>query len=251
MKPAILFVSHPGHELRVLRWIETLHPTVFVLTDGSGKSGTPRIELSREIVAETGCVAGSVFGRFSDLDVYRALLTGNMDAIAEATIELADEIIRRDVRSVIADAFEFYNPAHDLCAVMAGLATERARIATGREIDRYEFAVIAPSGEGKTIELDDATVRRKIAIAHRVDDLRVEVDGLLAVHGNDVLLREVLRPLPANAAPPRPNEKPFYEKRGEEQVAAGRYETVLRYESHFAPAVASLATRVQLQPARA
>ena len=34
-----LFVAHPGHELCVHGWLEIARPKVFVLTDGSGRSG--------------------------------------------------------------------------------------------------------------------------------------------------------------------------------------------------------------------
>lgn len=244
--PTALFVGHPGHELRLLRWLEIRRPLVFVLTDGSGRSGAPRIESSREIAAETGCTAGSIFGRFTDRDVYDALLTGEVGALAATTLQLADELIARDVRALVADAFEFYNPTHDLCAVMATLAVRRARESAGRAIERCDFAVTEPAGEGAAIEVDEETVERKIAVARRFRDLSIDVDEILGCFGRGVLRREVIRALNLDDAFPTPPRKPFYEQRGEEQVAAGRYRTVLRYEQHFLPAIAKLAAEVGL-----
>src|SRR5262245_41002456 len=43
--------AHPGHELRVHHFLEQAAPTVAVLTDGSGSTGQPRLDESRELLA--------------------------------------------------------------------------------------------------------------------------------------------------------------------------------------------------------
>lgn len=60
-----LIVGHPGHELRLFRWLETARPMVCVLTDGSG-SGQSRIASSFELIQATGSSAGPVMGAFTD-----------------------------------------------------------------------------------------------------------------------------------------------------------------------------------------
>lgn len=68
--PAGLIVAHPGHELRLYRWLEIARPLVFVMTDGSG-SGRSRIASTIEILDSIGCAAGSVMGAFTDREIYR------------------------------------------------------------------------------------------------------------------------------------------------------------------------------------
>jgi len=228
--PAALVVAHPGHELRLFRWLELAHPTVFVLTDGSGRSGRSRLESTREVLDATGSAAGSILGPLTDVDVYRAILDRDVTRIAQLTRELRDALA--GVRSVVSDAVELYNPTHDLCWVMANLATRGA--------ERFSYAVVAHPGDGMVIELDDDAFRRKMEMANRYEDLAADVEELVGRVGADALRREVFTPVDADASLPSPREIPYFERRGEEQVATGKYATVLRYREHFVPFVRAL-----------
>jgi len=224
--PAALVVAHPGHELRLFHWLELDRPAVFVLTDGSGRSGRPRVESTRAVLAATGCAEGSVMGRFTDAEIYRAIMERDVRAIAEVTRELREAL--GGFRSVVFDAMELYNPTHDLCHVVAGLAAPPFA-------ERYAYAVVEAPGEGITLTLDDEAFQRKMAMAHRYGDLATDIDELTSRIGVDALRREVFFP------PSRPEEKkPYYETRGEEQVGAGKYRSVLRYREHFVPFVEEL-----------
>src|SRR5258708_11323003 len=119
--PAALVVAHPGHELRLYRWLEMARPLVFVITDGSG-SGRSRISSTIEILETSGCTAGSIMGVFNDREIYRLMLNGDVDPVVAMTLELADSLIEHDIRSVVADTFEVYNPTHDLPSAMASPA---------------------------------------------------------------------------------------------------------------------------------
>jgi len=243
--PAALVVAHPGHELRLHRWLEVARPLVFVLTDGSG-SGRSRIGSTLDILASTGCTAGSIMGALTDREIYRMMLDGDIDPVAEMTIEVAQSVIARGIRSVVADAFELYNPTHDLCSVMARLASERAGVMP------YEYSVTAaPGGEGELLRLDDAAIARKLAAAHRYEGLREEVDGLVSRIGADALTRELLKPVDTALPLTSGGGKPFYETYGEQRVAEGHYKTVIRYETHFRPFVQKLTAAVQGAPAAA
>lgn len=175
-------------------------------------------------------------GAFTDHEVFRAILDCRTEELVRATVRLADELVENDVRTVVADAFEFYNPTHDLCSVMATLAVGRAQETTGRAIGLYAYAVTkAPAGSSLVLELDDDAFERKMATAYGYKELAGEVDGLIARIGTDVLRREVLHPLGPTLELPRPESKPQYEVHGEQRVASGRYHEVLRYEEHFIP----------------
>ena len=219
-------VAHPGHELRLFHWLELDRPTVFVLTDGSGRSGRSRVESTRAVLATTGCAEGSVMARFTDAEIYRAIMERDVRGIAEVTQELRTAL--GGFRSVVFDAMELYNPTHDLCHVVAGLAAPTSA-------ERYAYAVVEAPGEGITLPLDDEAFQRKMAMAHRYGDLAIDIDELTSRIGGDALRREVFLP------PSDPREKkPYYETRGEEQVRAGKYRSVLRYREHFVPFVQDL-----------
>lgn len=239
--PTALVVGHPGHELRLFRWLECAHPLVYVLTDGSG-SGRSRISSTRDLLAATGCAAGSVLGAFTDVEIYEAMMTGDVTRLAAVTELIAQSLAASAVRSVVADAFEFYNPTHDLCSIVATLAAKRAEVLSGVAVQRYNYAVTrAASGDGVIVNLEPADVERKIAAAYRFENLSNDVTELLAAVGHDDVAREILRPLTTSIDLPSPEEKPFYEVRGEERVASGVYRDVLRYDRHFVPFVRALA----------
>ena len=231
--PAALVVAHPGHELRLFHWLELDRPAVFVLTDGSGRSGRSRVESTRAVLAATECAEGSVMGRFTDAEVYRAIMERDVRGIAEVTREL--RVALADFRTVVFDAMELYNPTHDLCHVMA-------RLAAPASAEQFSYAVVAAPGEGITNTLDDEAFARKMAMAHRYEELAIDIDELTSRIGTDALRRELF------FRPTVPEEqKPYYETRGEEQVRAGKYRSVLRYREHFLPFVAALTATQQAE----
>src|SRR5262245_62950864 len=74
-----LVIAHPGHELRVHGWLEQTRPLVFVLTDGSGGAGRPRIDSTARVLERVGAKPGAIFGRFADRELYAAILAGDHD----------------------------------------------------------------------------------------------------------------------------------------------------------------------------
>jgi hypothetical protein len=239
--PAALIVGHPGHELRLFHWLKSVRPMVCVLTDGSG-SGRSRISSSLELAADRGSTPGPVMGAFTDAALYEAMMRGEIETVAAATQAIANALVERRVQCVVADAFEFYNPTHDLCAIVATLAVRLAQASTGLAIQSYDYAVTARTPTaGIVLHLDAADVERKMAAARRFENLSNDVDALLAALGTNDLTREVLRPVDQEIVLPLPERMPDYEAHGEQRVKAGRYSTVLRYEEHFVPFVSALA----------
>src|SRR5258706_14972165 len=76
---AALVVAHPGHELRVYGWLLEARPKVFVLTDGSGRTGRSRLSSTTKLGTDAGARFGRIYGRFTDIAVYEALLDGNFE----------------------------------------------------------------------------------------------------------------------------------------------------------------------------
>ena len=244
---AALIVGHPGHELRLFHWLERVRPLVFVLTDGSG-SGRSRISSSFDLAASSGSVPGPVMGAFTDVAIYDALMCCDVDAIAGTVRCIADALVAARIEHVVADAFEFYNPTHDLCAVVATMASRIASAASGASIQRCDYAVTEGTpADGDVLHLDAADVDRKLAAAYRFENLSQDVDALLASVGTNDVTREVLRTIGLDLVLPRPEVKPYYEVRGEERVRSGRYRSVLRYDEHFVPFVEKLAATFGFQ----
>src|SRR4051812_991070 len=98
--PALLVVAHPGHELRVHRWLEERQPEVWVLTDGSGHGATGRIASTARVLARTGAREGPLFGHWPDREAYRILLDGDDEAVRAVVDRLAATLVERRIEMI-------------------------------------------------------------------------------------------------------------------------------------------------------
>ncbi|HSS47479.1 MAG TPA: hypothetical protein VLX28_00905 [Thermoanaerobaculia bacterium] len=242
---AALVVAHPGHELRVHRWLELTRPVVFVLTDGSGNHGVSRLDSSTALLGRAGATAGSIYGRLSDRELYRAVLGGDLGLFTGLADELAQGLADMDV--VAGDAVEGYNPGHDVCRLLINAAVLRLE-AEGRRIANFDFPLVGAPDDclpenraALRLELDEGALHRKLEAARTYPELASEVDAALAAHGSDRFRVECLRPVHYGLdIAPLFTHPPFYETHGEKRVALGLYDQVIRFEGHLAPLAAGL-----------
>ncbi|HYM62854.1 MAG TPA: hypothetical protein VEZ11_18355 [Thermoanaerobaculia bacterium] len=234
----MLMLGHPGHELRLHGWLERNHPTVHILTDGSGANRSPRIEATLRLLDRSGCRKGSIFGRFTDRELYDLILRGECEPVAEVVLDLAADLVRKSVELVIADAFELYNPAHDLASLIARLAAERATNDRGRFVAVYHYAVVGDPSlttpGAMVLALDDDAVARKMRSAEAYGELQSEIVDALARYSPAAFQTEVLWPASGPLLPADPSGVP-YEQHGADRVRAGVYQRVLRYQNEFVP----------------
>src|SRR5438552_2599971 len=101
-----LVISHPGHELRIHHWLELAKPRVFVLTDGSGLAGKPRLASTADVLCRAGAKPGGIFGRLTDRALYAAILDRDHELFASLAMELADLLDEEGVDFVVSDAAE-------------------------------------------------------------------------------------------------------------------------------------------------
>lgn len=243
----MLVIGHPGHELRVWGWVTALRPLVSVLTDGSGSTGHPRLEVTRASLERAGARPETPFGALNDHAVYRALLTGEYAPLLAVAQDLSDTIVARQVTQIAADAIEGYNPTHDICGLIAGAAIGVAA-SRGQEVAALEFAVTdlpeadpdVPPG-GQRMELTDEGLAEKVELARAYaraagPTLEDEVETLLARHGAQRFRTETL--VPASRLPLGErfaDTPPYYETHGERRVREGKYGQVVRLRDHLLP----------------
>ena len=195
---AALVVAHPSHELRLHGWLELAQPYVCVLTDGGGRSGEPRLERTSEVLSGVGATQGAIYGRLTDLEVYSAILNGDIDLFASMAEELAQEFVDKRIEYVVGDAAEGYNVTHDMCRVMIGAAVDIAERRYEHRVENFDFAVVGPPDECPAelrdeaiwLELDDEAFDRKITAARGyTPKLAMDVEAALS----GVPFRGVLR----------------------------------------------------------
>src|SRR5204863_337687 len=73
----------------------------------------------------------------SDGQLYRHILNGDQGVFAALRDRLIDTLVRGDIDVVVSDAIEGFNPAHDLCEVLARAAVRQAAMRRRRAITHY------------------------------------------------------------------------------------------------------------------
>lgn len=249
---AALIIAHPGHELLLHGWLSSARPSVYVLTDGSGHSGRSRLQATTRLLDTIGASSGCIYGRFTDAEFYRALLNQDAALFTSLASELAEDLARRRIAYVVGDTIEGYNPTHDVCRLLINAAVEKAQRASGQRFASYEFSVVGRSDatwpQSIRLRLDERAFSDKLAAARAYAEWMAEVDDMLNDAGAESFRDEYLHVIneqedhDAFVAEP-----PFYERYGEQQVAAGYYEDVLRYRQHILPIAAALRDDVEMK----
>lgn len=249
----LLIAAHPGHEVSIWGWLARSKPRALIVTDGSGGSGQPRIARTASNLKSAEIPIASIFGDYSDRQLYHYALTKNKYFFEMLVHLMANEMTTHRVRRVIGDASEGVIMAHDLLREVRRVAVRIAEAELGWKIEHLEVSIdAAPSTfpqavKGREIihELSDDEWRAKILIAKRYRQLRPFVDAAFERYGIDAFQREVFFPCTDQSLIP-PDKKLSYEDHGEKMVSQMKYKEVIRFQDHLAPIIRHIH---QLQPA--
>lgn len=247
-KRSALVIGHPGHELRVYRWLEITRPAVFVITDGSGRSGRSRLPSTTRILDQVGARRGTFYGPITDAAAYAAILNHDFDLFIGLTRGLARYLIDERVSYVVGDALEGYNPTHDACRLMIGAAVEMVQRAAGCTVENFEFSLTGPpdnhvdpaADQTIRLDLDDDAFARKMAVARSYVELESEVNEALTLNRPAAFRVECLRRVANLPGVFAADHKPYYEQYGEQRVSSGAYYQVIRYRDHLVPLAEAL-----------
>ncbi len=249
IRRSALAVAHPGHEIRIHGWLESVKPVTYVLTDGSGQRGVSRINSTLSLLQRTGCSTGCLFGEKTDREIYDLVLNRSVNYFLNMAERLATEWIERDIDCVLADFPEGAIMAHDLFHGVVDCAARIGQSLSGRRIQKLTFCLErdprASPTEGMTClrrTLDDQEFARKVAAAQSYVGLESEVHRAFATWGQAAFRHELLieQFLPtASTVDP----KPAYEVHGESMVRRGVYSQVVRYRDHVKPILDELQGR--------
>jgi hypothetical protein len=240
-----LMVGHPGHELKVFGWISEYKPRTYVMTDGSGQHGVSRLASTAQLLGPLGIQTDAMFGVVSDRGLYLAILDQKTEWFVEILDRVTDSFIEERIDLVVADAMEGFNPAHDLCRVLVDGGVAAVKRKTGRTIANYKFCLteweLSRQGQhDKTcfhFVLNDDALRRKMEAAEKYSELKDEVREAIAIRGVEYFRTECLKEVAAPFGQHDYCGRPNYEIWGEQRVAKGTYESVIRYDQHVFPII--------------
>ncbi|HSE84830.1 MAG TPA: hypothetical protein VLJ79_01260 [Candidatus Binatia bacterium] len=196
---------------------------------------------------------GSIFGRFTDAETYAAILQADFSRFTGLTTELAENFRQNGVDYVAGDASEGYNPAHDLCRLVLNAAVGLVNRHTSNHLRNFDFPLTGRPDDCQhkllkdaiRLDLDDTAFARKVTIAQSYPELLDEVASTVSENGIDAFRRECLRPVCEFEERYMLEDRPFYERYGERQVAAGVYSKVLRYRQHMFPLAEAIQRHVK------
>ncbi|HXM51349.1 MAG TPA: hypothetical protein VN956_26130 [Pyrinomonadaceae bacterium] len=235
-----LVIAHPGHELLVYNWLSLANPYVFVLTDGSGHSHKSRLHRTTSIINSLGARPGSIYGRLTDADAYSAILAGEVGVFIRMASELAEALVHHRIEYIVGDAIEGYNPVHDICRLIINAAVKKV-CQMGHCLANFDVSLAyqhdlaqKSTADIVSIAASEQMLAEKLQVARDYSELAVDVNRIIAQEGVTSLGIEYLRPVNENSYQ-RFQEQPYYEVYGERQVAAGRYQQVIRYRDHVLP----------------
>src|SRR5712692_2473566 len=143
---------------------------------------------------------------------------------------------------------EVFNPTHDLCRSLVNAAVLMAERATGKTIANYEFYLSEweqnreepHGGRCLHLRLDDELLRDKLNSAEDYIELRSEVRKGIAQRGREYFRTECLRKITGPLSPCQDSGKALYETWGEQRVAKGKYESVIRFQDHILPIMGAI-----------
>jgi hypothetical protein len=271
--PTAVVIAHPGHEVRVHRWLELTRPVVFIITDGSGRSGESRLSSTSRLLADINVKPGHIFGHFTERRFYDAVLNQELSFFLRLAEELAQAFMDREIERVVGDAAEGYNSTHDVCRLLINAAVEIVNRAEASSICNYDFPVVGSPGacpealrtEALWVHLDDDAFARKINAARKyypelLEETRetfaedgvgpwreylreagAEQSALAENCALDQFRLECMRPVKGPCDyHERFSHLPFYERHGESRREAGFYDRVIRYREHLVPIAQTL-----------
>jgi len=241
-RPALV-ISHPGHELRVFGWMATFRPRVHIITDGSGSLGVSRYASSEKLISSVGAQAEGIFGLVADAALYEAILTQKFDLFRDLVDFLADQFSRDKITFVAGDAIEGFNPAHDICREIINGSIEKVRRRTGRCIENYEFCLTEWEGGNRNLQddsgwefrLNDQLLDLKLSAAMAYSELHSEIEQAVSSCGKEYFRVEYFKRVSPQNSQLDDHPKPFYEARGEQRVAEGKYGSVIRFSKDIKP----------------
>lgn len=229
--------AHPGHEFRLMEFIRSNNSTVHIFTHGSRAAvSSARIEASAKLNRSLGAQKGNVFGAYSDRVFYTALLNQDFSFFETIIDQLSIAFEQDGTDQVVTDAWQNYNPIHDIAHICARMAAARTLARTGAKITVYDYPVVlgelahAPCGPAiQRRHLSPESISFKQQLLAAYPDIADDASALIAIAGNDALSIESLhRLLPLSDLFPTVTA-PYYEQYGKTRVASGAYTQLITW----------------------
>lgn len=249
-QPLAIVTTHAAHLLTVAGLILRFRPKVLLLTQTSVGPGAGQAELVHSLLKRVGLGGHVTTLEIDEAESYQRALAGDFSFHLRMVPQILDWLQMVRPASVLGDAYEMSNYQHDVGRLMLDWAIKRYNN-SGHVVENYEFplssrldrdgaplvfgAFLAGPSEEFRLRPEEIAIKTQVVeVAARHDAFVSHVAPLFP--GVDI---EYYRPVPADRNYHLPAEglARYYDARGREEVAAGRYAEAISFEAHFLPLV--------------
>lgn len=213
-----LSIAHPGHELRLHAFLEQAKPWVFILTDGSYRTGQDMMMDSikvidravkqdkklkvnalnihddswKRILMITQKNMPAEKQHITDSMIYMELINQHTDFFKYYINHIINGLVKRKIKYVITDANEQKNAVHEINRIMTNIAVNFIKKHISAEIIQYDYAVENPLNTNITedcirISLDEQAAERKLNVILKYPFALQELKQNLSVDNNVIL----------------------------------------------------------------
>ena len=243
IKSAVI-IGHPGHELRIYKFIKTYTPDVYILTDGSGANNKSRINNSIKFLESLGANYIAELNPIPDKSIYNFILKNDFSEINSIKNILKKNVFEKKYNLILGDALEGFNPTHDLCRYLINsIVKDVVNIDSNFSILNYSFDLDA--APNKQIDLKENVITlnlmaeeldEKINAGLTYPELQYEVEKALQLFGGKAFNVERFKKVEDyNIISNWNHSIPQYEIYGKSRVLNGSYKEVIEYEKHMKP----------------
>lgn len=254
--PTAMVFAHGNHELFVAGLIQLYQPHILYLTCGSHPENDWTEPQARESLQSLGFEGLVTFLPVTEREIYQRMLAGDAIWFAEIRDRIGSWLSQVQPEVVFADAFEWYNPVHDLCPLLVDAAIETGEIVSLSNPRRYDLPLgFQTTPQQRTSVPDDPDFftlkyllseqqsQRKRDVLTNLATIDASVREATSKWKRERLELEIYRPVPPERdyriAPPRDAWK-TYDDHGLDNVRHGRYQQAILFHKHYAPLAEAL-----------
>lgn len=259
-RTAMVF-AHGTHELFSAGMVQLYQPDILYLTCGSDSEDDwtePQARTSLQSLEFEGTVT---FLQVTEQEIHQRMLARDVGWFTELRNRVGTWLSRHRPEVVFTDAFEWYNPVHDLCPLLVDAAIEDYRISWLHTPRRYDVPLGFQSTATQRMSGSDSPdffilkyilsakqSRRKRELLQHVSTVDASIQDTTSQWKSERYERELYYPVPPerdySVAPPRDAWK-TYDDRGLANVQCGRCSEAIFFRDHYAPLAEALFSRSQ------
>ena len=249
-----LVVAHPAHILTVFGMVLRYRPKILLLTHAYAGNGFGQANLIQRCFELCGIEDCTTDLEMDEAESYRRAIAYDFGYHENIIASIRDWLDITRPNSVLGDAFELSNYQHDVGRLLLDHALASFP-SSGPPIANYEFPLsVQADGDGQELqygrflsgEFEEFTLteeefhlkQRAVQLASQLDSFVGQVASVFPSLG-----KECFRPVSPNrdySVVPT-NTARYYDGRGVQEIATGKYKTLITFEKHFCPLVEYLA----------